>query len=190
MSAPLPCVSLTPCCALHPMTASRDPPPPEVSGTHCRKYQADGTLSIWIGVVCESGYLGCIRTCSEVPAPPPPLSYPLGTPRLPVALPPRHRSRPPKFFAPGWVSRFEQAAPLGNINSQGRARSLSLHSPVLDSAHRHHMSDPLPCHSYLWGHGRTALDLEYVCKSLGPQPAGPQSYNILMICPLDLPDLT
>ena len=51
-----------------------------------------------------------------------PTDPPLGTPaadRLsPPPLPPP--SRPPKVFAPDWVSRFEPATPLGRVGELGQ----------------------------------------------------------------------
>ena len=62
--------------------------------------QADGTLSIWIGAVRESGYLGRTPNGSEVP--PPPHSYPLVTPPStpPPLAPPPGAPPPPPLQAP------------------------------------------------------------------------------------------
>ena len=66
----------------------------------------------------ESGYLGRIPNCSEVPNPPPPYTpWDTPPPRQSLRCPPKPApptappSRPPKVFAPGWGIEFEQAAP-------------------------------------------------------------------------------
>ena len=71
----------------------------------------------------ESGYMGRIHNCLEMPNPPflyihilwDPLSLPSALSQRPSPIFPMTSfffSRPPKVFAAGWISRFEQAAVL------------------------------------------------------------------------------